>query len=80
MDLRNDDQASVISAWVKKIGFRYFYREDEQEEGVWQEEWDSRNSDEVELPLMVEVTLLFEDVREQEIEQVLLVPVMRPPL
>jgi general secretion pathway protein J len=78
MDLRNDDQASVISAWVKNIGFRYFYREDDEEEGVWQEGWDPRNSDGVELPLMVEVTLLFEDVREQEIEQVLLVPVVRP--
>lgn len=80
IDLRNDDQASIISAWVKKIGFRYFYREDVEDEGVWLEQWDPRNSEVDELPLMVEVTLLFEDVRGQEIDQVLLVPVMRPPL
>jgi len=80
MDLRNDDQASILSAWVKNINFRYFYREDDEDEGIWLEQWDPRDNEVDELPLMVEVSLLYEDVRGQEIDQILLVPVMRPPL
>jgi hypothetical protein len=82
-NLRNDEQAEVLSPWVKKISFRYLQREedeeDEEDEGVWQEQWDPRNMDGHDLPLMVEVALVFEDVREQEIEHVLLVPIMSRP-
>jgi general secretion pathway protein J len=82
INLRTDEYAEVLSPWVKKISFRYFQREeddDEEDEGVWQEQWDPRNMDDHDLPLMVEVALVFEDVREQEIEQVLLVPIMIRP-
>jgi prepilin-type N-terminal cleavage/methylation domain-containing protein len=76
VNLRDDAQAQVLSPWVKKITFRYFKREEGDDDGVWQEQWDPRSSDGDELPVMVEVGLLFEDVRGQEIEQALLVPIM----
>ena len=76
VNLRNDAHAQVLSSWVKKITFRYFKREEDDDDGVWQEQWDPRNSDGNDLPVMVEVGLLFEDVRGQEIEQALLVPIM----
>jgi hypothetical protein len=79
-NLRTDEYAEVLSAWVKKISFRYFKREDEDDEGAWQEQWDPRTMDEYDLPLVVEISLLFEDVRGQEIEHVLLVPIMGRPL
>lgn len=79
VNLRTDDYAEVLSEWVKKITFRYFEREDEDDEGTWQEQWDPRNSEDYDLPVMVEVTLLFEDVRGREIEHVVLVPIMRQP-
>jgi len=80
INLRTDEYAEVLSPWVKKISFRYFNREDEDDEGTWQEQWDPRTMDEYDLPLVVEVSLLFEDVRGQEIEHVLLVPLMNRPL
>ncbi len=73
VDLRTDDYAEVLSEWVKKVTFRYFKPEDG---GVWQDQWDSQNSDGHGLPQMVEIVLLFEDVRGQELEHVLLVPIM----
>lgn len=80
INLRTDEYAGVLSAWVKKISFRYFKREDEDDDGVWQEQWDPRTMDEYDLPLVVEVSLLFEDVRGREIEHLLLVPIMGRPL
>jgi len=79
INLRTDEYAEVLSPWVNKISFRYFQREEGEDEGVWQEQWDPRTMDDYDLPLMVEVALVFEDVREQEIEQVLLVPIMSRP-
>lgn len=79
VNLRDDAQAQVLSSWVKKITFRYFQREGTEDDGVWQEQWDPRNSQGQDLPMMVEVWLLFEDVRGQEIEQTLLVPIMSQP-
>jgi general secretion pathway protein J len=79
-NLRTDEYADVLSAWVKKISFRYFKREDEDDEGAWQDQWDPRTMDEYDLPLFVEISLLFEDVRGQDIEHVLLVPIMGRPL
>jgi general secretion pathway protein J len=78
-NLRTDEYAEVLSEWVKKITVRYFKREDEEDEGMWQEQWDPRNSDGHDFPLMVEVVLLFEDVRGREIEHSLLVPIMSLP-
>jgi len=80
MNLRTDEYAEVLSAWVKKVSFRYFQREDEDDDGAWQEQWDPRTMDEQDLPLVVEVSLLFEDVRGQTIEHVLLVPLVNRPL
>jgi hypothetical protein len=74
VNLRED--AQVLSSWVKKISFRYFKREDAEDDGVWQEQWDPRSGDGQDLPFMVEVGLLFEDMRGQKIEQTLLVPIM----
>ena len=79
VNLRDDAQAQVLSAWVKKITFRYFQREGTEDDGVWQEQWDPLNSQGQDLPMRVEVWLLFEDVRGQEIEQTLLVPIMSQP-
>lgn len=79
INLRDDEQAQVVSAWVKTITFRYFKREETEDDGVWQEQWDPRNSVDHDLPIMVEVNLLFEDVRGQKIEQALLVPIMGLP-
>jgi general secretion pathway protein J len=80
VNLRDDAQAEVLSSWVKKIAFRYFQREGKEDDGVWQEQWDPLNSQGgQDLPMMVEVWLLFEDVRGQEIEQTLLVPIMSQP-
>jgi hypothetical protein len=81
VNLRDDAQAQVLSSWVKKIAFRYFQREGIEDDGVWQEQWDPRNSQvqDEDLPMMVEVWLLFEDVRGQEIEQTLLVPIRSLP-
>jgi hypothetical protein len=75
VNLRDDEQAQVLSSWVKKISFRYFQRDDIDDDGVWLEQWDPLNIQDLELPMMVEVVLLFEDVRGQEIEQALLVPI-----
>ena len=77
MNLRDD--AQVLSSWVKKIAFRYFQLAGIDDEGVWQEQWDPLNSQDQDLPMMVEVWLLFEDVRGQEIEQTLLVPIRSLP-
>ena len=74
VNLRED--AQVLSSWVKKISFRYFKREEAEDDGVWQEQWDPRSGDGQDLPFMVEVGLLFEDMRGQKIEQTLLVPIM----
>ena len=79
VNLRDDAQAQVLSSWVKKITFRYFQREGKEDDGIWQEQWDPLNSQGQDLPMMVEVWLLFEDVRGQEIEQTLLVPIMSQP-
>ncbi len=79
MNLRTDEYAEPLSEAVKKITFRYFKREDEDDEGTWQDQWDSRNMDDHDLPLVVEVSLLFEDVRGQEIEHIVLVPLVSMP-
>lgn len=78
---RSDKYAELLSDWVKKISFRYFTRDSEDEAGQWVGRWDPRQSDgdTQSLPLMVEVTLLFEDVRGREVEQAVLVPVMSMP-
>jgi len=75
-DVRSDEHADLVSDWVKKISFRYFRRDEDEDNGVWLNQWDPRQEDDHDVPLVVEVTLLFEDVRGRQIEQTVLVPVM----
>ncbi len=79
IDLRGDEYAALVSDWVRKITFRYYRRDTEDDSGEWVDQWDPRNEDGNDLPMMVEVVVLFEDVRGREIEQALLVPVMSMP-
>ncbi len=79
IDLRRVEQSAVLSDWVKKVSFRYFQRDENEDDGQWLEQWDPRDSRGHDLPFMVEVTLLFEDVRKREIEHTLLVPIMSLP-
>jgi len=76
INLRTDDHAGLVSGWVKKMKLRYLKRDGDDDNGVWLDQWDSRSDDGHDLPLMVEIVLLFEDVRGREIEQAVLVPVM----
>jgi len=78
INLRDDGHAALVSGWVKKIKMRYCMR-GEDDKNTWTEQWDPRDSDGHDLPLMVEIVLLFEDVRGREIEQAVLVPVMSIP-
>jgi prepilin-type N-terminal cleavage/methylation domain-containing protein len=81
INLRSDEHAGLVSGWVKKMKLRYFRRDGDDDAGVWLEQWDVRGGDgsDHDLPLMVEIVLLFEDVRGREIEQAVLVPVMSLP-
>ncbi len=83
INLRSDEHAGLVSGWVKKMKLRYFRRDGDDDNGVWLEQWDVRGGDsrsnDHDLPLMVEIVLLFEDIRGHKIEQSLLVPVMSRP-
>jgi len=79
INLRTDEYADVVSPWVTEVRFSYFQRDDLEDEGLWLEQWDSRDAADHDVPLMVEVSFLFEDVRGQQIEHALLVPIMSAP-
>ncbi|MBM4311383.1 MAG: prepilin-type N-terminal cleavage/methylation domain-containing protein [Deltaproteobacteria bacterium] len=79
INLRSDEHAGLVSGWVKKMTLRYLKRDSDDDSGVWVEQWDPRSGDGHDLPLMVEIVLLFEDIRGREIEHALLVPVMSLP-
>ena len=79
MNLRTDEYAEVVSPWVIEARFSYFERDDASDDGVWHEQWDPRDTQWHDLPQMVEVSLLFKDVRDQEIEHAVLIPIMSTP-
>lgn len=79
INLRSDEHAALVSGWVKKMKLRYLKRDSDDDSSVWLEQWDPRGGDWQDLPLMVEIVLLFEDIRGHEIEHVLRVPVMSMP-
>jgi hypothetical protein len=75
INLRDEDNALIVSNNVEKINFRYFEREKTEDDGVWVEQWDPDNKKNL-LPLFVEITIVFKDRFDEELKERLIVPIM----
>jgi len=75
IDLRDEDTAVSACKEIKEIGFRYFERERSDEEGEWLNSWDPEDKKE-RLPLFVEVLLVYTDDNDEEVEELLIIPVL----
>ena len=75
IDLRDEDTAVSVCSEIKEISFRYFERDNNDEEGEWLKSWDPKDKKK-RLPLFVEVLLIYTDDKDEESEEVLIIPVI----
>lgn len=75
IDLRDEDIAVSACSEIKKISFRYFERNNNDEEGEWLNSWDPKDKKE-RLPLFVEILLVYTDNNDEESEEVLMIPIL----